>query len=179
MSNGNALDLSSIDPPIWRVMVEGAVYGPYTLGQMKTFAEEGRILDTSKIASGDGGAFKSAFEHAEIRALIPAYQRTPASEVDLSTANYLVTIQTDGDGRRSVIAALNEAGTFAELMPGCFILNAAIPIKRLREQLSTILAERGRFVIVNATSGRLAWMGLSEDANTLAKRVWKTDPSDL
>ena len=175
MSNRNALDLSSIDPPVWRVMVDDVVYGPYTLGQMKTFAEEGRILDTSKIASGDGGAFISAFEHSEIRALIPAYQRAPTTESEHTSANYLITLQTDGDGRRAVIAVLNEAGTFAELMPGCFILRAAISVKSLREKLSTVLAERGRFVVANATSGRLAWMGLSEDANTHAKRVWKTE----
>ncbi len=175
MSNGNALDLSSIDPPIWRVMVEDVVYGPYTLGQMKTFAEEGRILDTSKIASGDGGAFKSAFEHTEIRNLIPAYQRQNEPEAELASANYLITLQSNGDGRRAAIAVLNETGTFAELMPGCFILRAAVSIRSLREKLSTVLAERGRFVIVNASSGRLTWMGLSQDANTHAKRVWTKD----
>ena len=60
-------------------------------------------------------------------------------------------------------------------MPGCFILHSVMPIKRLREDLSTVLAERGRFVIVNASSGRLAWMGLSPDANDFAKAVWKRD----
>ncbi|MHA7901338.1 MAG: hypothetical protein ACX94B_15865 [Henriciella sp.] len=175
MVDRNALDLSAIDPPIWRVMVDGAVYGPYTLGQMKVFAEEGRLLDTSKVASGDGGAFLSAFEHKELRSLIPGYTTPIAAAPTEQAANFLITLQSDGDGRRAAIAVLNKAGRFAELMPGCFILHSVMPIKRLREDLSTVLAERGRFVIVNASSGRLAWMGLSPDANDFAKAVWKRD----
>ena len=117
MSTENALDLSSIDPPIWRIMVDKAVYGPYTLGQMKAFAQEGRLTDTSKVASGDGGAFISAFEHAELRSLILGYDRTTQNDLAPDPANYFVTLQTDGDGRRAVISVLNESGRFAEMMP--------------------------------------------------------------
>jgi hypothetical protein len=172
MSNGNALDLSSIDPPIWRVMVDGAVYGPYTLGQMKSFAGEGRLTATSQVAAGDGGAFMAARTHAELHDCFQASRQGTAPQAAPETANYLVTLQTDGDGRRAAIAALNTIGRFAELMPGSFILSTDASVVELRSQLSTVLAERGRFIIVNATTGQLAWMGLSDDANTHAKLLW-------
>lgn len=175
MPDTNPLDLSAIDPPIWRIMVENAVYGPYTLGQMKSFAQEGRLSDTSMVAVGDGGAFKSAFEYSELRSLIPGYGEHQALETDSDPANFLITVHADGDGRRAVISVLNECGRFAELMPGSFILHSQRRLIDIREQISTVLAERGRFVIVNASTGQLAWMGLRDEASTHAKIVWKRE----
>ncbi len=175
MPDKNALDLSSIDPPIWRIMVDDVVYGPYTMGQMQSFAEEGRLLETSQVAQDDGGAFLLARAHPDLMSMFQAPSYEPAAEPELAPANYLVSIQTDGDGRRAVIALLNELGKFSELMPGCFIVHSASSVVELRAQLSTLLAERGRCVIVNASTGQLAWMGLTTDANTHAKLIWKRD----
>ena len=55
MASIDPLDLSSIDPPIWRIMVSDVVYGPYTLGQMRAFVDEGRLLASSRVARGEGG----------------------------------------------------------------------------------------------------------------------------
>jgi len=175
MSEKNALDLSSIDPPVWRVMVDGVVYGPYTMGQMRSFREEGRLLEASQVAQDDGGAFLPAQSHPEMMALFHATPQQPIETPEPEFANYMVSIQTNADGRRAAISLLNEVGRFSELMPGCFIVHAEISIVELRAQLSTLLAERGRCVIVNATSGQLAWMGLTGDADTHAKLIWKRD----
>ena len=175
MSDKNALDLSSIDPPVWRIMVEGAVYGPYTFGQLQAFAAEGRLSETSKVANGDGGDFLLARAHAE---LMPLFQAQPSSNMPIENtepSNYFLTVQTDGDGRRAVIALLNEFGTFSELMPGSFIVSSMQTIVELRAQVSTVLAERGKCVIVNARTGQLAWMGLNSDADAHAKLIWKRD----
>ena len=175
MPDKNALDLSSIDPPIWRIMVDGAVYGPYTFVQLQSFAAEGRLNEASKVANGDGGAFLVARSHAELTALFQAQQSAPAPVEQEEASNYFLTVQTDGDGRRAVILFLNEVGTFSELMPGSFILTSTQTIVELRAQLSTVLAERGRCVIVNARTGQLAWMGLKPDADAHAKLIWKRD----
>lgn len=175
MPDKNALDLSTIDPPVWRVMVNESVYGPYTLGQMQTFCEEGRLLDTSKVAYDDGGAFVPAFQHDQLRELLQT-EKAPSNPSEAAVAsNYLITIQTDTDGRDAVISVLNEAGQFSELMPGSFILDTPQSVVELRSQLATVLAERGRCVIVNANTGQLAWMGLGADADAHAKMIWKRD----
>ena len=175
MPDKNALDLSSIDPPIWRIMVEGAVYGPYTFGQLQSFAAEGRLSEASKVANGDGGAFLIARSHAELASLFQTQPDDAAPVENEAPSNYFLTVQTDGDGRRAVIMLLNEVGTFSELMPGSFILTSTQTIVELRAQLSTVLAERGRCVIVNARTGQLAWMGLKPDADAHAKLIWKRD----
>ncbi|GAB5453965.1 MAG: hypothetical protein Hens2KO_01940 [Henriciella sp.] len=175
MADKNALDLSSIDPPVWRIMVDGAVYGPYTFGQLQSFMDEGRLTETSKVANGDGGAFLLARAHAELMPLFQAQNPIAAPVEKEAPSNYFLTVQTDGDGRRAVIMFLNEVGTFSELMPGSFILTSSQTIVELRAQLSTVLAERGRCVIVNARTGQLAWMGLKPDADAHAKLIWKRD----
>jgi hypothetical protein len=172
MPDKTALDLSAIDPPIWRVMVNDSVYGPYTLGQMQAFCEEGRLRDTSKVAHGDGGAFVPAFQHETLRRLLQPEVTRSEPTADAVQSNYLITLQTDEDGRTAAISVLNEAGQFSELMPGNFILETALTVIELRTQLSTVLAERGRCIIVNARTGQLAWMGLGPDADAHAKLIW-------
>ncbi|MEM6651537.1 MAG: hypothetical protein AAF582_02990 [Pseudomonadota bacterium] len=173
MSNENALDLSAIDPPIWRILVHDVVYGPYTLGQMRGFVDEGRLSLASKVATTDGSAFAPALEYRELRTLFDPAERQAPPARETAPVNYMITLQTNADGRRAAIAVLNALGQFSELMPGCFILHSATPVLDLRNQLATVLAERGRFVIVNADTGQLAWTGLGPDADAHAKMVWK------
>jgi hypothetical protein len=175
MPDKNALDLSSIDPPVWRIMVAEVVYGPYTFGQLQAFADEGRLSETSKVANGDGGAFLLARAHAELMPFFQARSEKQTREQNPEPSNYFITVQADGDGRRAVISILNELGAFSELMPGSFILASTETIVELRASLSTVLAERGRCVIVNARTGQLAWMGLKPDADAHAKMIWKRD----
>ncbi len=173
MAPSDALDLSSIDPPIWRIKVANVVYGPYTLGQMQAFIEEGRLDVKSTVARGDGGIFTWAVEHDALTALFADAPQLPTKDETPAAANFLITVQTDGDGRRAVISVLNQSGRFSELMTGTFILNAEVTAPDLRTQLSTVLAERGKFVIVNADTGQLAWMGLGADTDLHARAIWK------
>ena len=140
-----------------------------------TRVEEDRIRSHSSVANGDGGAFYLASEHPELSPLFADDTPTRTPEDAPEAANYLITIRTDGDGRRAMIALLNQMGRFAELMPGTFVLNAPVSALDLRNQLATVLAERGKFVIVNADSGQLAWMGLGADIDQHARTVWKRD----
>lgn len=175
MTSNDALDLSSIDPPVWRIMVGEVAYGPYTLGQMRSFAEEGRLLASSRVARGDGGAFTAAFEYRPLRDLFAAEADEPPPVEQSEAANFMISVRTDSDGRSGVISLLNQVGRFSELMPGTFILHAEISLVALHGQLSTILAERGKFVLANTKTGQLAWMGLGPDADHHARAIWKRE----
>nr|WP_070959992.1 hypothetical protein [Hyphomonas sp. Mor2] len=172
MVSKDALDLSQVDPPIWRIMVADIVYGPYTLGQMRGFVDEGRLTTGSSVSRGDGGAFREAGAYLDLAALFP-HRMPPSKDDKPAPSNFLITVQSDPDGRRAVISVLNQSGRFSELMSGTFILNAEVTAYDLRTQLSTVLAERGKFVIVNADTGQLAWMGLGADTDQHARAIWK------
>jgi hypothetical protein len=160
MNNDETLDLSEIDPPIWRIMANDIVYGPYTLGQMRAFQTEGRVAMTSKVADGDGGAFMEAKDQPRLASLFRAVEQMPVSLEAAAEANYLIGI-------------LNEIGRFAELMPGTFVLSAAISIGELRKRLNSVSEMGDKLVVVNADNGRLAWLGLGPETDIHVRSVWK------
>jgi len=82
MADSTPLDLATIDPPIWRIMVNDAVYGPYTYGQMQSFQAENRLTDTSLVAEGNGGAFLPAMKHTGLQALFEV--ETPPEETKVA-----------------------------------------------------------------------------------------------
>jgi hypothetical protein len=172
MASDDALDLSEIDPPVWRIMASDVVYGPYTLGQMRGFHGEGRLAAESKVAEGDGGAFLAAREHPALAGLFGAEPQR-AVEAGPAEANYLITTRVKSESRAEIIRVLNDTGRFAELMSGTFVLHAAIGLSDLRKQMETVTAPDDKLVIVNASDGRLAWQGLGPETNTHVRSVWK------
>ena len=173
MANSDALDLSEIDPPVWRIMASDVVYGPYTLGQMRGFHGEGRLAAASKVAEGDGGAFLAAREHPALAALFAGRVDAAAVGAVVGEANYLITTRATGDSRAAIIGVLNEVGRFAELMSGTFVLHAAVTIADLRKRLDGVSAPGDKLVIVNASDGRLAWLGLGPETDIHVRSVWK------
>ncbi len=173
MSSDDTLDLSQVDPPVWRVMVKQTVYGPYTLGQMRSFILEGRLSINSSTADGDGGAFMPAGEQPGLTRVFRQHLNPKQPETEAAPANHVVILRETGDSRRAIISALNEIGRFAEIMPGIYLLNTATRTAKLREHLSRVAAPDDRILIVNTDSGRLAWLGLPAKTNAHIRAVWK------
>lgn len=173
MAGDSALDLSAIDPPVWRIMVEDVVYGPYTLGQMRSYLAEERLGPGTLVADGDGGAFVPAREQDGLRALFDESKAQATTEAVTTPCNYLITLRCSSDERADMIQVLNQAGRFSELMVGTFILNTTLKVAELRTQLEQAAMGQVKFVIVNADSGQLAWSGLGTDADQHARQIWQ------
>ena len=169
----DTLDLAEIDPAIWRVMVKDAVYGPYTLGQMRSFVLEGRLSINSKTAGGDGGAFIKAGEQPGLTAIFREHFATQKTEAETRPTNHVIIARTPGDSRNRMISVLNELGSFAEVMPGVYLINTTIRTAKLRERLGSVADDADRVLIVNADTGRLAWLGLGPEIDVHIRSVWK------
>lgn len=169
-----ALNLSEIDPPVWRVLVNGSVYGPYTLGQMQSFIHERRVGPGTQIAEGNGGAFLPAARH---RALVETLRAQRASAVpeEAETFNYLIITKLSATGDMQLISAINRLGSFAEIMPGVFALRSKMRQNKLRERIQQTVASSDQVMIANATTGRLAWLNLGPEADIHIRRVWDAD----
>lgn len=168
------LDLSKVDPPVWRVMVKDVAYGPYTLGQMRSFVQEGRLTLKSRVAEGDGGAFLTAADQPALGPVFREHFAAQKIEAKTTPANHLIATRAVGDSRHRIIAVLNEVGAFAELMPGIFLLNTTARTATLRERLGSVCDDTDKLVIVNADTGRLAWLGLGPEADTHIRTIWAT-----
>lgn len=175
MASDEVLDLSDVDPPVWRLMVAGVVYGPYTLGQMRGFVAENRLTGDSKTAEGDGGAFIPAREHPGLAELFSARTPSPAPTPG-QLCNHVIVFRGVGDNRDEVIGLLNDHGTFCEVLPGTYLLQTLTQTPRLRELLEAVCEPDDRFMIVNADNGRLGWRGLGPEADVAVRTVWSKSP---
>lgn len=169
-----ALNLSEIDPPVWRVLVKGSVYGPYTLGQMQTFISDRRIGPGTQIAEGNGGAFLPAARHKVLAASLRT-QREKTRPEDAEVFNYLIITRLSGTGDMQMVSAINRLGSFAEIMPGVYALRSRMRQNKLRERIQQTVASSDQIMIANATTGRLAWLNLGPEADIHIRRVWDSD----
>ena len=79
MVQKDALDLSAIDPPVWHIKVGDIVYGPYTLGQMRSFAAEDRLRANSSVARGAESTYSAALAYSDLRTLFDEADTTTAT----------------------------------------------------------------------------------------------------
>ena len=167
MSAVEPLDLNHIDPPIWRILVSDVAYGPYTLGQLRSFILSGRVSAQSKIAEGDGARFIPA---AECSKLTSAFSESNRRKQKSSASNYVVIAPLVED-KDTLIKALNELGAFSEAMQGVFLLRSDEKLASIQGRIA--VADTGeKVMIVDATNNRLAWLGLSSEVGDHLKVVW-------
>ncbi len=173
MASDSPLDLARIDPPIWRIMVSDVVYGPYTLGQMRSFVSENRLSLQSQVAMGDGGIFKPASAHPGL-AKIFRDKQAPANEaVQLQPANHVIVHKGSPLSRKAILDTLNSFGLFVEVMDGVFLINTDTKTTDLRESLLAECDAEDRILIVNADDSRLAWHGVGDEISAHIHSVWK------
>ncbi len=166
------LDLNEVDPPVWRVLVSGTAYGPYTFGQIQTFIHEGRIASGTKVAEGDGAAFIPA---SDVPALASAFGMAVRSDRAEEPANFIIVTRLAGSAERAVTQALNELGAFGEAIPGVYLLRSHARLSRIRDRLQTLTDLQDKVLIVDATHDRLAWFNLGPEADIHIHAVWDKD----
>lgn len=171
----SALDLSKVDPPVWRVLNQNTAYGPYTLGQMTAFIAEGRIGLHTKVAEGDGAAFVEA---ETIPSLQPALREktigidSTTQEDDGKLHNYLVITRLSGSSDDVIMHTLNSFGNFGEAMPGIFVLRSSSRMATIQKALSSITGARDKVLIVDASANRLGWFNLGPEADVHLRSLW-------
>lgn len=175
MAADTPLDLHSADPPVWRVKVDETIYGPYTLGQMMSFVSEGRVANHTLVSRGDEYNFIEAPEFPPLKTALKVKSKGEiATSQEGEAGNFLIVAQMEG-ATRPVTSALNSVGRFAEAAPGIYILRSTVRIARIRALMDAVCGEKDRIVIVDATHGRLAWLGLGPETDTHIRSVWNAD----
>jgi len=175
------LDLSKVDPPVWRVLIQSTAYGPYTLGQLQSFIEDGRIGLQTKVAKGDGAAFVpaetiSALQPALRKKFINAKNKSKKDNPDTSHNYIIITKLSGGDGAsQALMQAINSFGSFGEAMPGTFVLRSKVKLSAIQKGLNAAVSERDRVLIVDATSNRLGWFNLGPEADIHLRSIWDKD----
>lgn len=170
------LDLSQVDPPIWRVLIKDTAYGPYTLGQMQSFISEGRIGLQTKVAKGDGEQFVAAEMVKDLQeSLRQKHLKHPKSRTSDKTEtphNYIIISRLTGTGEASLLQRLNTFGSFGQAMPGVYVLRSKAKLSVIQQTLQRATTARDELLIVDATANRLGWFNLGPEADVHLRSIW-------
>lgn len=173
------LDLSEIDPPVWRVLIENTAYGPYTFGQVQSYINEGRIGLHSKIAKGDNAAFVDAETLKELQPALrkKVLEQPKRRQGDQSGTphNYTIISQLKGESETKLVQCLNAFGSFGEAMPGVYVLRSKAKLSTLQKGLKAATQSLDRVLIVNATMNKLGWFNLGPAADAHLRSIWDKD----
>ena len=177
---GKPIDLALVDPPIWHVLTGEDVFGPYTLGQMRSFIREGRVAPDTRVAPREGGPFQRAGEIAKLIPIFdPAAQAAETVTPDIRTASeadaaYNLVLMTKLTGVRAeaLRRIMNEVGDYAEAMPGVFVLRTRTPMKRIRQRIEVVVSTEDQVVLVDASHNRIGFIHLGPEKDVGVRSVW-------
>ena len=170
-----SLDLGRVDPPVWRVLIKDVAYGPYTLGQMQAFIDEGRVGMQTRVAKGEHAPIVAAESAKELQpALRKKYVSRPTADDDHSEAprNYVVIAQLAGSTNDELARQLNAYGSFGETLPGVYLLRSRTRLSLIQKGLQSITNIRDRVLIVDATNDRLGWFNLGPESDVYMRTIW-------
>ncbi|MEM9669879.1 MAG: DUF4339 domain-containing protein [Pseudomonadota bacterium] len=174
MPKTSPLDLAAIDPAIWRVFVGDEPYGPYTLGQVRSFIDEGRVTAKTLITKAGRDALVPASTVAELQDTFVLRKDDAAadSEETGTTANYVITTDLKRTSEVDLIICLNGLGEFTSVLPGTFVLSSPRRLHDVQKTISAATTLDDQIIIVNASTGRLGWLNIGTDTDIHLRELW-------
>lgn len=169
------IDLSRIDPAIWRVLITGQAHGPYTLGQLQQFVIEGRLHGASRISGGEAQPFLPIRDMPRLaEALANAFAERARRRAE--AANYLITARAPAPVEaalwRDLPGCLDTLGKHMQPMPGTFLLRSARSLTEVREALAAALPNTAQVFVLQTREARLGWVGFEDDMSEAVRPVW-------
>ena len=169
------IDLSRIDPAIWRILINGEAHGPFTIGQVRQFVIEGRIHAGSRLSGGPEQAFLPLREIPRLaEAIAPAFAERARRRAE--AANYIITARAPAPAEaalwRDLPGCLDQLGQHVQPMPGTFILRSARSLNEVRSALAAALPKTAQVFVLQTREARLGWVGFEEDMAEMVRPVW-------
>ncbi|MEO0882804.1 MAG: hypothetical protein AAFY34_08705 [Pseudomonadota bacterium] len=176
MPKASPLNLAAVDPAVWQVYIGTTVYGPYTLGQLQGFVEEGRVATSSLVSKGDAGTPVKAGNVEELHDAFTRkmVQEDPKKEPPVTGArsNYVIITQLTRTSDVDLIVCLNSLGDFASIFPGTFVLSSAQRLPDIQQAVNDAVTLDDQVMIVNASTGRLGWLNIGTDTDIHLREIW-------
>jgi hypothetical protein len=172
----------------WIISVEGRTYGPYTVGQMHTFAVEGRLAAHSLVARDEDGRFapvsqdpdlaflfQPASTATQIRRIAEETQRSfgqSEPETTEEPSHYLIVADMKSGSITALEDEILKIGPAYPVMPQAWVLSTELSTGALRNLLVQKMGKLDLLFIANATQDKIAWVNLGLEAETRVRRIW-------
>ncbi|HEX2590082.1 MAG TPA: DUF4339 domain-containing protein [Rhizomicrobium sp.] len=173
---------------LWTISVDGRIYGPYSLEQMRTFAGEGRLAPTSLVARPDQQNFRDASEVPELAALFrsnrpqalaevmeepaPSFGREAPAEHAGEMAHIVIMADMKSRSLTGLEEEIFNLGPAYTILPQAWLVKTSLPVSLIRNQLIQKLGKLDQLFIVDATNDRALWFNFGPEADTKLRRLW-------
>lgn len=184
----------------WIINVAGRAYGPYSAEQMRTFAQEGRVVAASLVARAGETDFREAaqepslahiFESARPSTLAEALQnREPKRQPTFGRQNdeehggrrELAHLVVMADMKSRSISGLEEEmhklGVTVQLLPQAWLLSSEATANTVRNILIQQLGKLDMLFVLDASRDKAAWFNFGPELDTRIRRIWAKSSSD-
>jgi hypothetical protein len=153
----------------WWVQVRGKAYGPYTKGQLSSFAGEGRIRPATAVSDTKDGPWVEA---RRVFGLTAAFRTGEPANDAADAANVFIHAEIVSGSWNAFMAALESMGYVCDLAPGLWLVRTRLSAGVIRNTLSQTLERGDRFAVIDATRDRLAWFNLGPEVDVRIAKVW-------
>ena len=172
----------------WTLKANGNIYGPYTLDQMRTYVNQGRLAAHSLVARTGSDDHRPAAEYDD---LAPFFRSTPQrpvfftaegdvgaqgfgrSEAPSSAAAHFIII---ADMKSRSISGVEEeifkCGQAYAIMPQAWLLSSDMSINAIRNALVQKLGRIDMLFIIDASRNKAAWFNYGPEADARIRRIW-------
>ena len=177
----------------WTISVAGQIYGPYSTGQMRAFAAEGRLARQSLVAPAGKTEFGRAAEQPELApifqpsmarnegALAQPLLREPKefgrAEAGDSEVSHMLIVT---DLKSGSIAKLEEEiatfGPSVAILPQAWLLTCAASANVVRNRLVQQLGKLDVLFVADASNDKAAWFNFGPEADARIRKIWRSEP---
>jgi len=176
-------------PSTWTIKANDKSYGPYTLEQMRTFANEGRLAAHSFVARDGEMAYRTAGDDPVLATLFrpqPQAQRPMffTAEGDIGRARdepenspmsrFIIIADMKSRSIAGIEEEIHRYGQATQLTPQAWMLTSDVTINALRNNLIQKLGRIDMLFIVDATHNKAAWFNFGPEADSRIRRIWQT-----
>ena len=178
--------------PYWQIKNGDKVLGPYTFGQLRSLAQQGRAVQATlacPIGKRDWQpmseieAFKDFFTYSENTSSTEPEPEAPAKpqgpkkrlvqETTDSIANFILILELKGASRDRLSEKIVQLGRANEVFPDVWLLSAPLTVGAVRNALTPFLGPMDSLFVVDASHDKLAWFNLGPQMDSKIRSVWK------
>ncbi|MBV9331137.1 MAG: DUF4339 domain-containing protein [Alphaproteobacteria bacterium] len=176
--------MSETKAETWSVRVGGRSYGPYTAQQMRAFINEGRLTETSMVASGSSEDFRPAGDDATLNALFVAslestrtiipgtQQRFGKHDSSSERAHYIIVADMRSGSLAGIEAEISKLGPAFLIAPQVWIVRSDATVNTIRNALVQKLGKLDMLFVVDATHNKAAWFNYGPEADARIRKIW-------
>lgn len=164
----------------WTINVNGHVYGPYTLQELRGFVAEGRLAPYSLVAREGETTYAAAAQSEDLAPLFGPTAAKPASGEPARTdadgsgerSRYIIVADMKTRSITNIDKAVKTLGTVCSLSSQSWLMTTDKQINVLRDALMQQLGNRDTLCIVDATHNKAVWCNYDPQGESSIRQVW-------